>query len=197
MSAQPSEAFTRLLECLDRLEVHYMVGGSAASGVHGHVRTTRDIDLVMRIDHDGIEALVEELQGDFYIDADDIKRALEYKRSFNVIHFQSAFKFDIFPLGDDRYDQVQFGRRMFAAAALFGQEPIEFAVASPEDTILSKLRWYRLGARSSEQQWNDVLGVIAVQRDRFDYAYLREWAAYLKIADLLEEALAERHEEMP
>ena len=71
---------------------------------------------------------------------------------------------------------------------------MEFAVATAEDVVLSKLRWYRLGGETSEQQWNDVLGVISVQRDRLDLAYLRDWAQYLKVDDLLEQVLAERHE---
>ena len=50
------------------------------------------------------------------------------------------------------------------------------------------------GGETSDQQWNDVLGVIAVQRERLDLAYLREWAQYLKVDDLLEQSLAERHE---
>ncbi|MBI3680270.1 MAG: hypothetical protein HY235_07710 [Acidobacteria bacterium] len=131
-----------------------------------------------------------------YIDADQIRSAIERERSFTIIHFKSSYKFDIFPLTSDRYQQVQFGRRRFETSNLFGGQPIEFAVASPEDVILSKLRWYRLGSKTSEQQWNDVLGVIAVQREKLDYAYLREWAEYLKVADLLDEALAERHEPM-
>jgi hypothetical protein len=35
-----------------------------------------------------------------------------------------------------------------------------YAVATAEEVILSKLRWYRLDGECSEQQWNDVLGVI-------------------------------------
>jgi hypothetical protein len=36
---------------------------------------------------------------------------------------------------------------------------MEFAVATAEDVIFSKLRWYRLGGEGSGQQGNDVLGV--------------------------------------
>ena len=71
---------------------------------------------------------------------------------------------------------------------------MELAVSSPEDVILSKLRWFRQGGEASEQQWNDVLGVIAVQKDKLDLHYLRDWAEKLGIADLLNQALMEgRH----
>ena len=32
----------------------------------------------------------------------------------------------------------------------------EFPIASPEDTILSMLEWYRLGNEASERQWEDA-----------------------------------------
>jgi hypothetical protein len=34
-----------------------------------------------------------------------------------------------------------------------------------------------------------VRGIIAVQGDKLDREYLSRWAAYLKVADLLEQAL--------
>ena len=66
-----------------------------------------------------------------------------------------------------------------------------FFVASPEDTILAKLEWYRLGDEISDRQWRDILGVLAVQGDRLDLAYMRQWAATLDVSDLLERALGE------
>ena len=37
----------------------------------------------------------------------------------------------------------------------------------------------------------DVLGVLKVQGERLDYAYVRRWAAQLSVQDLLERALTE------
>ena len=190
----PAAGLIRLLQALDLLGIHYMVGGSGASSVYGIWRTTGDIDIVARIGPDDIEPLAGELQRDFYVDAGQIRMAIDAGRSFNVIHLPSSYKFDIFPLTSDRYQQVQFGRRRLEQANVFGTESIEFAVAAAEDVILSKLRWYRMGGETSAQQWNDVLGVISVQRDRLDLGYLREWARYLNVDDLLEQALSERHE---
>jgi len=65
------------------------------------------------------------------------------------------------------------------------------SLASAEDTILTKLEWYRLGGETSDRQWRDILGVIKVQENHLDLAYLRQWASELKVLDLLEKALAE------
>ena len=63
------------------------------------------------------------------------------------------------------------------------QEPIE--VVTPEDIILLKLEWYRLGDEVSDRQWNDVLKVMKIQADRLDQGYLDQWAQQLGVADLL------------
>ena len=190
----PTTGLIRLLQVLDLLEIHYLVGGSVASSLHGVWRATGDIDIVALVRSEHIEPLVEELHREFYADAGQIRTAIDAGRPFNLIHLPTSYKFDIFPLTADRYQQVQFGRRRFEQAKVFGTEAIEFAVTTAEDVILSKLRWYRLGGERSDQQWNDVLGVIAVQGDRLDLGYLREWAQYLNVNDLLDRVLAERHQ---
>jgi hypothetical protein len=72
-----------------------------------------------------------------------------------------------------------------------GPDPIECAVASAEDTILRKLEWYRARGETSERQWNDLRGVLRVSGDMLDRDYLRTWAKYLKVDDLLERLLNE------
>jgi hypothetical protein len=191
MTASPGEGLLRLLAVFDRLEIPYMIGGSGASSVHGITRTTGDIDIVAKIREQDVPPLAAELRPDFYVDEEQIRSAMEHSRSFNLIDYRTSFRFDIFPLNDDRYQQAQFGRRRYETSSLFTGDPTELAVSTPEDVILSKLRWFRQGGEVSTQQWNDVLGVIAVQRDKLDAKYLGEWARYLGVSELLERAIAE------
>lgn len=69
--------------------------------------------------------------------------------------------------------------------------PVECAVASAEDTILRKLEWYRAGGETSQRQWEDVRGILRISGERLDLEYLRKWAKFLKVDDLLETLLQE------
>jgi hypothetical protein len=61
-------------------------------------------------------------------------------------------------------------------------------VATAEDTVISKLVWFKKGNEVSEQQWRDILGVLAVSGPALDYKYMTYWAMRLGVSDLLERA---------
>jgi hypothetical protein len=185
-----ADAFQALLAIFDRLEIIYLVGGSVASGTHGLPRQTNDIDIVADLPRKLVPTLCESLTPAFYVDAGLALRAVKTGSSFNAIHLKSAYKFDIFPAGADPFARSELSRRVFATSTITGLEDIEFPVASPEDTILSKLVWFRKGGESSDRQWHDILGVARVQASRLDHAYLEHWASTLGVADLLAKALS-------
>jgi hypothetical protein len=180
-----------VLDVLDRMEIPYLVGGSVASSIHGIARPTMDADIVADFRPDQAEEFAALLQPDFYADAPTIREALSRKRSFNVIHYATTFKIDVFPLRNDEYSRLSFVRRRFEESHSFGLEPIEWAVASAEDTILRKLEWYRAAGETSDRQWNDLRGILKVSGPRLDQAYLRRWAVHLKVDDLLDQLLRE------
>jgi hypothetical protein len=109
--ATPADALARLLEILNRAEIQYSIGGSVASSTHGIPRTTMDVDLVAEIKPDQVDELVALLEVEFYADAAMIREALARDRSFNLIHYATAYKFDVFPLRQDDYSRTEFGRR--------------------------------------------------------------------------------------
>jgi hypothetical protein len=187
-----AEAFAALLATLDRMGIPYEVGGSVASSAHGIPRTTLDVDLVVDLKPANIETFAAELQQHFYADAEQIREAFARGRAANVIHLGSVWKFDLFPLRSDEYSRTEFARRAPRRIATGGGESIECSLASVEDTILRKLEWYRAGGEASERQWNDLRGVTRAATGRLDLDYLRRWAAYLKVSDLVEKLLAEQ-----
>ena len=180
-----ADALVALLSGLDRLEISYYVGGSVASTFYGIYRTTNDVDLVANIAPERADELAECIGKEFYIDAATVRSAIAVGRAFNVVHLASACKIDIFPAKRDAYSQAAFARRAFRELRSLGPEPIECAVATAEDTI------YRAGGETSERQWNDLRGIRMVSGAILDYDYLRKWAPYLKVDDLLEQLLAE------
>lgn len=189
MPNEPIAVTLLVIDALDALGVPYLIGGSLASAVHGVLRATLDTDLVadLRLEH--AEPLARALGGTFYVDAESIREAVLHQRSFNVIHLETMFKVDVFVVKKRPFHHSQMERRM---AQVIATDPDRTAyVATAEDTILAKLEWYRLGGDVSERQWRDVLGVMKVQADRLDLAYLRQWAAQLNISDLLERAIKE------
>ena len=64
-------------------------------------------------------------------------------------------------------------------------------VATAEDTLLAKLRWYDSGGRVSNNQWTDVVGIIGASATSLDLDYLREWAETLGLIHLLDKAFLE------
>jgi hypothetical protein len=186
-----SEAVQRVFAVLDQMELPYLVGGSVASSIHGVSRPTMDVDLVVDIEPHQVEEFSGLLKPDFYADPDMIREALGRGRAFNLIHYATTFKVDIFPLRADAYSAASFARRRYEESHSFGPTPIECTVASPEDTILRKLEWYRAGGETSERQWNDLRGVVRVNGAKLDTAYLREWAPQLNVSDLVERLLNE------
>jgi hypothetical protein len=179
-----------VIDVLDDLGVRYHLGGSVASSVHGVPRQTQDIDLVVELDATHVDALVARLGDAFHVDAESMRSAIRDRISFNLIHFESGIKIDLFPRGDRPFDREEFSRGRFEP--LFADSERRVVVKSPEDTVLRKLLWYREGGEVSDRQWTDVLGVVRAQGERLDRSYLERWARELGVDDLLEIALG-RH----
>jgi hypothetical protein len=176
-------AIDMVIECFGRLGIDYCIGGSVASSAYGIARATMDVDLIAKIETKHVNNLVKALEKNYYIDAGMITNAIQEKSSFNLIHLETMIKIDVFILRDQPYDLKAFDRRQ--TDTLDEESARRFYLSSPEDVILSKLQWYHLGGRLSQQQWKDVLGVLKVQGDRLDLKYLKYWASELKLSDLL------------
>ncbi len=180
-------AVTPVVAELERLGVKYYIGGSVASSAYGFSRATVDVDIIADLGLKHIDPLVDALQSAYYIDAHMIADAILRKSCFNVIHLPTSFKVDVFAVKNRPYDRMalQCGHKDL----LDENDPSsEFFLASPENVVLSKLEWFRLGEEVSEQQWRDVIGVLKVQENLLDRKYLEKWATELGIADLLEKA---------
>ncbi len=189
MQNEPLEVTLKVTSVLEKLGVPYLIGGSLASALYGMVRSTQGSDIVAEMKSEHLAPFVAALHNEFYADADMIAEAIQRCSSFNIIHRETMFKVDVFIPRPRPFLQSQLARAQRQTFVFESEISVEFA--SPEDTILSKLEWYRLGGEVSERQWRDVLGVLQVRLGDLDLDYLRKWAGELNVCDLLERALKE------
>ena len=189
MKNDPIEVTLMVTVVLEELGIPYLIGGSFASTLYGMVRTTQDSDIITEMQSRHIRPFVSALENDFYIDDEMISTAIDRHSSFNIIHRESMFKVDVFIPHETAFQKSQFERVRRIAFDDDGNQIANFA--SPEDTILSKLEWYRMGGEVSERQWRDILGVLKTKVGDLDLDYLRKWARELKVFDLLERAVKE------
>jgi len=178
------DAALQLTGVLESLGIAYAIGGSFASSVHGIARPTQDLDVIAAILPGHVPALVAALDKAFYVDSEMMRQALRERRAFNVIHFKTGLKVDVFPVDSHLLGAEQIRRCRPAQSSILGGAPASFPVISAEDTILVKLRWYRDGGESSERQWNDLRNILKIQ-SALDLEYLTGWAGKLEVSDLL------------
>lgn len=180
-----ARAVAALGDVLDGLAVTWAVGGSIASAVYGEPRSTNDVDIVATLSEAQVRELVAKLGDDYYADLDAAVDAARRHGSFNVIDKRGFIKIDIFVPARGPLGAGQLDRR--CELPVFPQaRPI--SVLGPEDTVLQKLRWYRMGGEVSDRQWRDIVAVLRNRKGRLDEKYLDESAAGGDLTDLLSRA---------
>jgi hypothetical protein len=186
------EALSPVADALDALSIPFYIGGSVATIFYHMDRATNDIDLVADVRVEHAVPLEARLIDAYYVDAAMIRQAVVRRVSFNVIHFGTGLKVDIFTLKDAPYPQEQMRRRVMAPLVPEGRS---FPVAAAEDVILAKLDWYRIGGEMSDRQWNDIKGLLRNKDDDLDYLYMVQWAKQIGVSDLLSRAVKEMEAE--
>jgi hypothetical protein len=174
----PEEALLVVLSLLEKHGIPYMISGSFASNLHGLPRVTQDADVVIDPTIVNLHAFLDSLGADFYFSREEAIEAFQSKRIFNLIHLETGFKVDLIIRKSRPFSRIEFERkgkgRFLGTTRWF---------ASPEDVILVKLEWAKLG--ESERQFTDALNVARIQGEKLDRVYLETWAGELEIGDYL------------
>jgi hypothetical protein len=184
-----ANALKQVCEALRGAGIPYAVVGSLASSARGIPRSTVDVDLVAAVRVKDAQRFAAVLGLDWYADPEQMTGAVSAGRVFNIIYQPSFLKFDIFPATEE-FHHVQLERAIETDLPFFG-ESVLCPVATAEDILLAKLRWYREDGQVSERQWMDIRGILAISLE-LDFAYVNGWAARLGVCDLLARALEER-----
>jgi hypothetical protein len=188
-------------ETLERLRITYLVCGSVATYFHGYqTRKTHDVDVFADVRLHHVSRLSAALSAQFLnADTHTINNALDQANlwrngvrtinlpSINVLYQRAPdLHADIFlPIGEpgsvvERWEREQFKNRV----RVRGLDQRRIWVASLEDTLIAKMRWYVQGHGESYQQWNDLQALIQEHRQRVKRDYLDYWSHELGIAEV-------------
>lgn len=183
------DALGPVVKIFRELDVPHFVGGSIASSFHGATRSTMDVDLVSELTEDKVAAFVARLDDDFYRSESAIRDAVRRKSCFNLIYLPTSFKVDVFVSRRRPFDNESMRR---ASVERLGESrTVDVPVASAEDSIISKLEWYRLTNETSERQWDDVSRLLRLLGETADTSYLKQAADSVGVTDLLERVMSQ------
>lgn len=169
--------FERVLSALEATGISCMLTGSFASSYHGAPRATQDIDLVINPTAEQISSFVRLLPRDeFYVDEGAALEAVRSEGQFNVIDLHTGWKVDLIIRKSRPFSREEFARRTAAEV-----EGVELPVATPEDILIAKMEWARMG--QSARQIEDAAKMLRVRSKQVDWEYLERWVQELRLQE--------------
>ncbi len=103
---------------------------------------------------------------------------------YEIEHTDSEFKVELFELSNDPHDRQRFASRV--EQTLQGRR---VHVATAEDTLVMKIRWFARARRAKDR--DDIVNVLAVQAGQLDLEYIRSWCDQHQTREAFEKLLAE------
>jgi hypothetical protein len=144
---------------LDALGVEHMITGATAAILYGQPRLTNDIDVVLALGEQHILGLISAFpETEFYVPPESVIRveqARSHRGHFNILHYASGYKADIYLAGSDplHWWALPLRRRIPWSGGL------QLQVAPPEYVIVRKLEYFREGASSKHPA--DIRAILA------------------------------------
>ncbi len=137
----------------------WAAAGAIASAIYGEIRTTQDIDIIILLNQQAVTSLERVFPDpEFYCpprDVVEVECARERRGHFNLIHFESGYKADVYVSTDDPLHGWALRNRQ---SVDIGGELLW--LAPPEYVIIKKLEFFREGG--SEKHVRDIRGMLAV-----------------------------------
>lgn len=173
-----------IADLLNHAHIPYMVTGSLSVIRYGRIRASHDIDFILEAssaDRQKVsEAFASLPRKEFIVDPIQVESAVGDTTQFNIFHLPTGLKLDFWLLKNTPFDKERFKRRK--NLPLYGTKIV---FASPEDTILKKLLWYK--ESKIEKHLIDAAFVYQIQKGNLDMKYLADWARKQKTEKLLHE----------
>jgi hypothetical protein len=172
------EVFAFVIDILEKLRIPYMIGGSVAAIAYGEARLTLDMDVVIDMNKEQAKQFADSFGQEYYVNLDSILEAMRTRGHFNIIQSEKGIKVDFYLLKDEVFDQEEFLRKRREAF----DEKREAVFAAPEDVILKKLEWYKMG--ESQKHIDDIKGVLRISGGKLDMPYIEKWALKIGVQDI-------------
>ena len=148
----PPEPFLIFTRKLEELGIRYMVSGSVAAIFYGEPRMTNDVDIIVHLHASDAKKLEAAFPGDeFYCpprEIIEIEIARSQRGHFNLIHHETGFKADIYPVSDLLH---RWGLTHSSTVQL---DKDHLTLAPPEYVIVRKLQFFREGG--SQKHLRDI-----------------------------------------
>jgi len=183
MEQDQTELLKIISSFLEKNQIPYMITGAWSAIFYGRPRASHDIDFVVELRPNEAQkflAAAKKLSDDFLVQPEDVKDALLHKSVFNMVYLPTYLKLDFWLLKNEEFDQARFSRRK--RVKILGQSMM---MASPEDMILQKLKWYQMG--KIEKHLVDAAFVYQIQLKNLDQKYLNLWVKKLKVGKYFKE----------
>jgi hypothetical protein len=182
---EQSELLRFVGETFDRLGIKYFITGSQATIVYGEPRFTNDIDVVASLSRANLDEFVKSFpSADFYLSVTAAREAIDRAGTFSILHPTSGLKVDVIIPGTTPYEVGRFGRaRTIQVAPDFAAR-----FASPEDVIIKKLEFFKVGG--SDKHLRDIAGVLRISGSNVNRTFIGRVATHFGVADVWEAALA-------
>ena len=161
----------------ERHGLRYHLTGGVVASHYGEMRNTQDVDIVVDMDAcKDRQTLFQDLKKEFYVDQRAFDEAVRMKSMFQVLDMNTMLRADIYTssLLPRRFDNIVTAEIV---------EGVSLPISSPEDSILSKLHWIKLGSGRSRK---DVVAMLRVQ-ENLDNEYLETTAEQLGVQAILDE----------
>lgn len=177
MESDQQELLLAITSFLNSHHISYMVTGAWSVIYYGRPRASHDIDFVVDIKPKDIKRVVtelKELSESYSFQESAVESAVKKGFMFNILHLPTYLKLDFWLLTDDPFDTVRFKRKRVVNIL-----ENKMVLASPEDTILQKLRWNKISP--TEKSFVDAAFVYQIQKKNLNFNYINKWAKYLKV----------------
>lgn len=179
----PENLLLKIVPLFEALGIQYFITGGFAVSVWGRPRATFDIDIVVELIEPQIAPLataLRKISEAGYIDEETAKKAVRSKKEFNFIDPESGLKVDFWVMKNDQIALDEFSRRLpkkISGATVY--------FISPEDLILSKLRWTK--ETESTRHLEDIESVLKISK--VDIKYVKKQARRQSTLEIFENLL--------